>query len=107
MNRDQMLAILSSMSDDALMKACAANGIECGGAGYDLGDQGSADGLESWNDTRIDMPQHKSPPLVDHSKITEMRKQMTAKPQPQIRDMLGPEATGLEDMTPPEATGVY
>lgn len=111
MDRQQMLAILSSMSDDALMKACSANGIECGGGSYqsDMGGESPAEGLESWNDTRIDMPMSKRPPILDTGKILAAQKQ-AAQPRPQVtRDMLGPEATGIEDMAPipGEASGAF
>lgn len=109
MNRQQMLAILSSMDDEHLMRACEANGIECGSEGGYMGEMGdqapSADGLESWNNTRIDVPASKRPPLVDHSKITAQQ----AQPPRRMHDLLGREETGLEHLTPPpgEVTGAY
>lgn len=68
MKRDQILQILSAASDESLQKACSALGIDCGHAygeegGVEMGGRG--DPLESWNETRISMPQSHREPLVN------------------------------------------
>lgn len=106
-SRQEMLAILSSMDEDHLMRALEANGIDCGGSHYmdEMGAEGASEGLESWNDTRIEMPQSKRPPLVDMSKVVAAQKQVRRRPTVD----LGREVTGLENMAPPpgEVTGAY
>jgi hypothetical protein len=112
LSRAQMLSILNTMDDDHLMQAVSAAGIDVGeGGGMDLGGESPSEGLESWNQLRIDMPQSKTPPLVDHAKITQAQRQtQAARPKPDMDDILGRQMSGMEDLepqTPGEATGAY
>lgn len=68
MNRQQILQVLGAASDESLQRACQALGIDCGHAYGDEGGPemgGRGDPLESWNDTRIAMPESRRQPLVN------------------------------------------
>jgi hypothetical protein len=70
MNRGQMLSILNAMSDDKLVQAMSAAGIDCGDCGgMEMGDE-SAAGIESWNARDVSVPAVVKPPLVDKSVFT-------------------------------------
>lgn len=77
MNRQQMMAILSSMSDEGLMKAMNANGIPVEAEeGLDLGLEDA--GLEPWAARDVSVGESERPQLFDKSalvkpKIPQMR----------------------------------
>ena len=69
LNRQQMISILSAMSDDKLIQAMSAAGIETGSPeGYELGDE-SADGIESWNARDVSVPPPNKPTFFDKAVI--------------------------------------
>lgn len=70
MHRGQMISILNAMSDEKLVQALSAAGIDCGpDEGYELG-QEEAQGIESWNARDVSVPAVEKPPLVDMSVFT-------------------------------------
>jgi hypothetical protein len=79
LNRNQMISILSSMSDEKLVQAMSATGIDVGPSeGYDLGEEESA-GLEPWNMRDVSVPAVVKPPLVDKSVFTRPATPMQAR----------------------------
>lgn len=70
MDRQQMLSILSTMSEDNLAQALSAVGVEVGMDEMDLGDP-SAEGLESWNARDVSMEDPGKPMFLDKSKFTK------------------------------------
>lgn len=95
MNRDQMLSILGTMSDDNLMLAMQATGIQadCGSYrdGWGMGGGGMEGGdgdepLVSWNNTEVKVPPPNKPKFFDKNQTIEVPK---AKPQHLMPDMGG------------------
>ncbi len=106
MSREQMLQILAAADTNKLKQACGALGIDCG---YATGDDGMHmgspdDPLESWNDTRIAMPESKRPELFNRRGYLKPIEQT----QPMTRRMdYMPQEEGTEDFSMPGmATGV-
>lgn len=75
MDRQNKLAILSSMSDENLNYALKAVGIDCGD--YDEYDenQDSANPIESWSSLNVSVPSTSRPPIVDKSSLFQMHDQ--------------------------------
>ena len=67
MNREQMIAILTSMGDDALMNAMSANGIDAEHSESYKADMGAevSEGLESWSERDVSIPASQRPQLVN------------------------------------------
>lgn len=68
MNRQQMLAILNSMSDDKLMEAMSATGIPMDEDRAELGME-DPNTLEGWNARDVSMPDPQKPVFFDKSKF--------------------------------------
>ncbi len=102
MNRAQMISIVNSMSDDSLMKAMSAVGIDAGGGEGDQFDPGDeeADGLQSWNSRDVSVEAAPRPPIVDKSKFEKMAPQ----PQQGMRPDYGadPDMSGITEYMPQE-----
>lgn len=80
MNRQQMLSILNAASDENLIQAMSAIGVEAqpdDGMGMGLGDE-SAQGLESWNAKQVTMGDPQKPAFLDKSQFAPVQQ----KPQP-------------------------
>jgi hypothetical protein len=99
MDREQMLQILGTMSEDNLLKAISATGIDCGdcmpGRSALSKDAAGDEALSSWNATSVVIPQSKRPSLFD--KNAHYEKPASA---PTRRMDLEPEITGLEELQP-------
>ncbi len=80
MNRQQMMAIMATMGDDALIQALSAVGIEAADEGYDMG-EASAEGLEPWNARDVSVEDANKPPLFDKSKIIKPPEMQMQRPQ--------------------------
>lgn len=78
MDRQQMLSILNTMSEDNLAEALSAVGVECDYDGMDLGEE-SAEGLESWNARDVSLEPANKPEFLDKSKFVK-------KAEPMARD---------------------
>lgn len=79
MNRGQMLSILQAMSDEKLVQAMSAAGVDCGDCGgMQMGDE-IAEGIEPWNARDVSVPEVVKPPLVDKSVFTRPATPMQAK----------------------------
>jgi hypothetical protein len=92
MKREQMLQILAAADESKLAQACQVLGIDCGYApGEEEGMSGHAHGepLESWNQTRIAMPESKRQPLVNPRAYLKPEPQ--AQPMPRRMDYMPPE----------------
>lgn len=95
MNRQQMLSIIGTMSDDNLMRALSATGVECcdemgmdGDYGSGLGAEDDGGELVSWNNTDVKVPKTKRPPLFDKNQTLDI-------PKPQVQ-YLSPDMGGGE-----------
>jgi hypothetical protein len=70
MDRNKMIAILSSMGDDALMKAMEANGIPCEGDDYKSGlGPEIMDEAAPWSAIDASIPKSVRPNLIDTSAL--------------------------------------
>lgn len=89
MNRETLLQILAAADEDKLVQACKAigiDGVSCSDSGgsYRDGmgaDAPSADGLSSWNATKVAMPDSKRPALFNKNDFLEKQ------PEPAPRTM--------------------
>ncbi len=91
MNRSQMLAILSNMSDDKLVEAMSATGIPMEDEGFGLGPE-QADGVESWNARDVPMQDPQKPAFFDKAKFIA--------PQPgAMRPQYANPNDGMDDLT--------
>lgn len=96
MNREMMLSILGTMSDDNLMQALQATGIPCDEGSYSdgwgangAGEEGGDDEpLVSWNNTEVKVPPSNKPKFFENKTI-EVPK---ARPQ-----YLMPDSGGMGD----------
>lgn len=104
MSRSQMMSVLGNVDDGKLAQALGAIGVEHGNEDYDLGEEGTADGLEGWNQRDVAIPAVKHEPLIDVKKFTKMA-DMEGKRRPEYMD--GQEDDGSDDvmayMPQPEA----
>lgn len=97
MNRSQMLSILNTMSDDSLMRAMSATGIDAGAG--DGGGMGGGDGRDeddqivSWNNTDVKVPNSARPKIFDKGQFEEAQHQ-AMKPQRGQVPYLQPEGMG-------------
>ena len=101
MNRQQMIAILSNMSDEKLVDAMSATGVPMQDEKMDLGTE-EPEGLEGWNAREVPMGDPQKPSFFDKSKM--MRPAMQAA-RPMYAD---PRQDMPEDMTawmPQQADG--
>lgn len=96
MNRQMMLSILNSMSDDKLVQAMGAAGIDMPmDQGYDLGNE-EAEGIQSWNARDVSVPPANKPTFFDKAVIA---------PKPQMPGQraymqgMPQEMGGLDDYT--------
>lgn len=91
MNRQQMISILSAASDDNLVQAMSAIGVDAQpDEGMQLGDE-SVDGLESWNAREVTMGDPQKPMFLDKSKFAPPPAQPQKRPDyyNQMEDMDG------------------
>lgn len=80
LSRQQMLAILSTTSDDSLMQAMSAIGVpQDDSSPSDQMNQPESSGLESWNAKQVSVPPANKPVFFDKSKF----QQAPAQPAPQ------------------------
>lgn len=68
MNRQQMVSILNTMSEENLLQALSAVGVEAGSDDMDLGDE-EVEGLQPWNARDISVEDSNRPQLFDKAKI--------------------------------------
>lgn len=97
-DRQELLGILNALSDDRLVQALSAAGIniEGGGSiGADLALPDPVDELTPWNRTSVKVPMTMRPPIVDRTKTIEM-------PAPAPGGYMG--NAGLDNMAPFAAT---
>jgi hypothetical protein len=90
-----MLSILSTMSEDNLMHALSAVGIEGGGGDDSFAWMEEGQGLESWNAKDVRLPPPNKPALIDPSKFVDMPQQVSP-PREMYVDM-GEDMGGLDD----------
>lgn len=95
MDRQQALAILSTMDDDYLMRALSAVGIEGGGMQGEHNPMADMENsLEPWDLRRVAIAPPNKPQFLDSSKFVQPPQQMMAKPA--FVDM-GQDMEGLEE----------
>ena len=82
MNRQQMLSILNAASDENLMQAMSAIGVDAGD-GQDMGMGGMDDSapLESWNARQVTLNDPQKPTFLDKSKFAPQPQQAQARPE--------------------------
>lgn len=98
MNRQQMLSILNTMSDDNLLQALSAVGVQ---GGSEMGGHewmgGEDDGLTSWGMTDVKIAPPNKPALIDANKFVDREAQQMRFPQPMYAQLGQDNAEGLED----------
>jgi hypothetical protein len=87
-----MLSIMNNMSDEALMEALSAVGIEQEADDFALGME-SEEGIPGWNEQEVQISAPNKPSLVDALKFVKPKE--TRIPRPDYDD-----AMGLEEFVP-------
>lgn len=104
MPRQQALSILGTMSDDNLMQALSAVGIDCysggGREGYRQGFDGSDSEdqeLVSWNNTDVKVPPSNRPQFYDKNQTIDVPKAQPAylRPDEGMEDEISPYAAAM------------
>ncbi len=101
-DRQELLGILNSLSDDRLVQALGSAGISIEGGGSiasDMALPNPVDELVPWNMSSVKVPLTTRPPIVNRSKITEMPQQPA-----QAGGYMG--NPGLDNMAPFAATAM-
>lgn len=95
-DRQELLGILNALSDDRLVQALSAAGInvDCGpGMAQELALGDPVDELTPWNRTAVKVPMTTRPPIVDRAKTLEM-------PQPPAMPPAYLGNPGLDNLAP-------
>ena len=73
-DRQELIGILSSLSDDRLIQAMSAAGVQVspGDLSNDLALPDPVDELTPWNRTAVKVPFTSRPPIVNQSRLLEM-----------------------------------
>jgi len=100
MNRQQMISILQTMSDDSLMQAMSAVGIDasCDDEGYEMGEPDGDEGLQPWNERDVSVEDANKPELFNKAQITK---------QPMQEQQMAPTREYLADGEPMDDYAEY